>query len=162
MALAVKEQKYKIRKAYKKDAEAIYQLVKKAFVNYNKQGNTPVTDEKLADVYQDIIHNIVLVIENNNKIIGTLRLQFAEEKSCYLKRFSIDPDYQDQGLGTMLYLKSEQLAFAEGKEYIYLYSTVEKENLINFYNKLGFICLKTDCSNGYQRGLWIKKLDGVD
>ncbi|QTL98393.1 GNAT family N-acetyltransferase [Iocasia frigidifontis] len=162
MAVTMESSKYKFRKACLDDAVAIHDLVRKAFVHYSKEGMNPAMEESLEEIYNDIKDSIVLILEKNGRIIGSLRLVSEVEGSFYLKRFSIDPSYQDQGLGTILYSESEKAARDHGGKFIYLYSSVEDERLINFYRKLGFSCLKLDKVNGYQRGLWVKKIDGVD
>lgn len=162
MAVSMESSKYNFRMASLDDAAAVHDLVRKAFVHYSKEGTNPAMEESLEEIYNDIKDNIVLIIEKNGKIIGSLRLISEVEGSFYLKRFSIDPSYQDQGLGTILYIESEKAAWDNGAKFIYLYSSVEDERLINFYRKLGFNCLKLDRVNGYERGLWVKKIDGVD
>lgn len=160
MTLPEFDEKINIRVARKEDAEEIYYLVQRAFLDYVEKGIIPASREKIKDLHYDIKNNIVLIMERGNTIIGTLRLVSELDKSVQLKRFSIDPDYQHQGMGTILYYRAERIACELNFDYIYLYSSVEDEKLVKFYKKLDFTCLKKDRENGYERGLWVKKING--
>ena len=161
MSLTEKVYDYKIRIARESDADEIYYLVQRAFSSYNAKGKNTVQDEIIDDVLFDLKHNLVLVIEYRGVIAVSMRLCAMEYNCLYLKRFSIHPHYQNLGLGTSLYYYAEELAREKGSEYIYLYSSLEDERLISFYNKLGFTCIDIDHKNGYRRGYWCKKLSGV-
>jgi len=161
MAIPKNSVDFIIRRANKGDVEAIYFLVKNAFADYTHKGKNPVKKETIADIREDINKNTVLIIEITGEIVGSLRLELQGDCCYYLKRFSISPDFQQQGLGTKLYQQAESTARGYGARYIFLYSSVEDNRLINFYNKLGFLCLKRDSENGYERGLWIKNLEQV-
>lgn len=150
-----------IRKACQRDGEGIYRVIREAFADY-KSGSNPTFKETIFDIYQDLEENIVLVIEKDKQIIGSLRLEFKGEDDVYLKRFSILPEFQHQGLGTLLYRRAEEEVIANNGKYIYLHSSLDDQKLVKFYHKLGFQCLKKDNKYGYQRGLWVKRLDGVD
>ncbi len=159
MAIPQNNTEYKIRIAGTGDAKDIFFLVKDAFADYADKGKNPVLGETIEDIYFDLNNNLVLVVEFANKIVGSLRLEAKMESCYYLKRFSILPDFQHQGLGTRLYLEAENVVRDYHGNFIYLHSSVEDKNLISFYRKLGFTCLKKDWKNGYERGLWIKKID---
>lgn len=162
MCLTEKKDNYNIRIAKKGDADEIYYLVQRAFSSYGEQGCSPASKEKIADIYIDIKENTVLVIEIDNRIVGTLRLISDSKDKYYLKRFSIHPHYQDQGLGTMLYFQAEKKVKEMAGKYICLHSSTEDNKLNKFYNRLGFECIDKDNLNGYERGLWVKKIIGVD
>lgn len=153
---------YIIRKANKEDANRIYYLVQRAFVSYGQKGCSPVSKETIEDIYIDLERNIVLVLEYRKMIVGSLRLEGSNEKEFYLKRFSIHPDFQNLGFGTELYYEAERIVREKGGRRIFLHSSLEEERLVNFYSKLGFICLDIDDENGYRRGFWQKNLPGVD
>ena len=162
MSLPEKMDKYNIRTAKKGDADEIYYLVQRAFSTYGDKGLNPVSKERIADIYIDIKDNTVLVIEFEGLIIGTLRLVADSYDKFYLKRFSIHPNFQNKGLGTALYYQAEKKVKELFGKYICLHSSTEDGILVKFYEKLGFKCIEKDRENGYERGLWIKKIDGVD
>lgn len=162
MATPVHNLELNIRVARIEEAQEIYNLVKKAFADYNQTGINPVKAEKITDIYHDLYNNMVIVVEDCNQLIGSLRLVPEMESSIYLKRFCILPQYQHRGIGTMLYRQAEKIALTERVKFIYLHSSIDDERLVKFYKKLGFSCLKTDQDNGYNRGLWVKKIDGVE
>ncbi len=159
MAIPQNNTEFKIRLAGLEDAEDIFFLVKEAFADYGGKGTNPVMEETVGDIKADLKGNLVLVVEFFNKIVGSLRLEAQMESCFYLKRFSILPGFQHQGLGTRLYQQAEKTALDYGGKFIYLHSSVEDQKLISFYKKLGFTCLKKDQENGYERGLWVKKID---
>ncbi|MFW6022643.1 MAG: GNAT family N-acetyltransferase [Halanaerobiaceae bacterium] len=162
MSFPIKKENFQIRFANKGDADEIYYLVQRAFSSYGEKGLNPASKETIDDICDDINNNVVLIIEWQGYIVGSLRLVQDKEKSYFLKRFSIHPDYQHQGLGTMLYFYTEEKVREMNGKYIWLYSSTEDIKLIDFYDKLGFECIDRDWINGYERGLWIKKIDGVD
>ncbi|MFP4017179.1 MAG: GNAT family N-acetyltransferase [Halanaerobiales bacterium] len=162
MSLAKKKSKFNIRIAQEADAGEIYYLVQRAFSSYGKNGSSPASREQIEDIYTDIRENTVLIIEINNLIVGTLRLEKDMEERYYLKRFSIHPEYQGHGLGTILYYQAEEIVKEMGGRSICLYSSTEDQKLVNFYSKCGFVCIEKDYQNGYERGFLVKKIDGVD
>ena len=163
-AINDKSNDYKYREAYVSDAEAIHSLMKDAFVDYaNKKENeeeviNSALQEKIKDVRKDLENNIVLVLCDGKKIIASLRLEKISEKRYLLKRFAVSPVYQNQGLGTMLFERAVDKLEQINAHYVQLYSSLEKKKLISFYKGLGFNCLKTDHSKGYERGLWVKTI----
>ena len=162
MDIIDKENNYKFRIADKNDGEEIYDLIKKAFENYcaNVDKDAPAMDETPEDIRNDIEENTVIVVEKEDQILATLRLERREKERVFLKRFAVLPDYQDRGLGTMLFQKAEKLV--KEREYgnlIYLLSSLENQGLVKFYKKLGFKCQATDNERGYERGHWEKEVD---
>jgi predicted N-acetyltransferase YhbS len=104
--------KYTCRQGSLADAEEIHILMQQAFADYakkkNKQNNgeeviNSALREKLEDVKTDLENNIVLVLCDADQIIASLRLEKISNKRYLLKRFAVSPDYQNQGLGTMLF-----------------------------------------------------------
>jgi len=148
----------KIKKAKEKDYQEIYKLVKKAFSDYKKGKNNPDLEETPEDVLNDIKKNIVLVLKDSKKIVGTLRLVSNNEQEIYLKKFAISPDQQNQGYGSLLFNKAEQIAKKKNMKKIYLYSSTEELQLATFYKELGFCCEKINTDMGYKRGLWVKEI----
>ena len=159
--------KYTCRQGSLADAEEIHILMQQAFADYakkkNKQNNgeeviNSALREKLEDVKTDLENNIVLVLSDADQIIASLRLEKISDKRYLLKRFAVSPDYQNQGLGTMLFQQAVKEIMELNAHYLQLYSSLENKKLVCFYQHLGFNCLETDHSKGYERGLWVKTI----
>ncbi len=146
-----------IKTAKENEYSEIYKLVKRAFADYKKGKDNPDLEENPKDVLSDIRNNIVLVLKQKDKIVGTLRL-VAENNKMYLKKFAISPDYQNRGFGSQLFVKAEEITKNRNMEEIYLYSSTEDQQLVTFYKELGFCCKKVNTDMGYKRGLWVKKI----
>ncbi len=165
MAAVSKDIKYDCRQANISDAEEIHKLMQQAFADYAVKNNKNKKDvinsalrEKPEDIILDLKNNIVMVLNDGNKIIASLRLEEIGDKRYLLKRFAVSPAYQDQGLGTMLFEKAVDKLKKINAHYLQLYSSLENKKLICFYQRLGFNCLEKDNKKGYERGLWIKTI----
>jgi predicted N-acetyltransferase YhbS len=167
MTALSKNIKYDCRQALFSDAEEIHNLMRQAFANYaskkNKKENkkeviNSALREQLKDVLTDIENNIVMVLNDGDKIIASLRLEEISNKRYLLKRFAVSTSYQNQGLGTMLFQEAVGKLKEVNAHYLQLYSSLENKKLICFYQGLGFNCLEKDNKKGYERGLWIKKI----
>lgn len=159
--------KYDCKQASISDAEEIHNLMKQAFADYaikkkNKKNKKEVINsalrEELKDIKADLGNNIVMILNDGDKIIASLRLEEIRDKRYLLKRFAVAPSYQNQGLGTMIFQKAVEKLKEVGAHYLQLYSSLENKKLVCFYQGLGFNCLETDNKKGYERGLWIKTI----
>ena len=168
MIAAVSENiKYDCRQATFLDAEAIQKLMQNAFADYavknkGKQNKKEIINsalrEHLEDIKADLENNIVMVLNDGDKIIASLRLEEIRDKRYLLKRFAVAPSYQNQGLGTMIFQEAVKKLKEVNAHYLQLYSSLENKKLVCFYQGLGFNCLETDNKKGYERGLWIKTI----
>ncbi len=93
-----------IERAIISDAEAILSLQKLVYKSeaeiYN-DFNIPPLVQTLKDINDDFERQIFLKATINGKIIGSVRA-FAKEKTCYVGRLIVHPDFQNQGIGTKL------------------------------------------------------------
>lgn len=167
MTAVSRQSKYTCRQGDLSDAEEIHILMQQAFADYAKKKNEENDQEKvinsalreeLQDVKTDLENNIVMVLSDDDQIIASLRLEEISKQRYLLKRFAVSPDYQNQGLGTMLFQQAVDKLKELNVHYLQLYSSLENEKLICFYKGLGFNCLETDHSKGYERGLWVKTI----
>ena len=167
MTAVSKKNKYSCRQGKLSDAEEIHILMQQAFADYagKKDGENAQEDvinsalrEELQAVKSDLKNNIVMVLNDGEQIIASLRLEEISKKRYLLKRFAVSPDYQNQGLGTMLFQQAVDRLKELNAHYLQLYSSLENDKLICFYQGLGLNCLKTDHSKGYERGLWVKTI----
>lgn len=165
MSSIKKDSVYSFRHGVLTDAEAINDLMKLAFANYAKKKSNEkkkvinsALKEKIAEIKNDLENNIVLILNDGDQIIASLRLEEISDKRYLLKRFAVSPAYQNQGLGTMLFEKAVIELKILNASYIQLYSSLENNKLVYFYQDLGFNCLEKDSIKGYQRGLWVKTI----
>ena len=148
-----------VRLANKEEAEEIYQLVTRAFEKYGQNiEQTMHLEETLSEVIADIEDHLVLVLEKKGQLVATLRLEQKEKNIFLLRRFAVDPDFQGHGYGSLLFQAAENLVKKKGGKKIYLFSSLENNRLVKFYQKLNFNCSQINTEKGYHRGLWEKKL----
>lgn len=165
MTALTEDIKYDCRQAEISDAEEIHSLMKQAFADYavkktNKDNKKEVINsalrESLEDIMIDLENNIVMVVIENKKVIASLRLEEISNNRYLLKRFAVAPSHQNQGIGTMIFKNAVIELKKLNASYIQLYSSLENNKLICFYQDLGFNCLEKDSKKGYLRGLWVK------
>lgn len=164
MAALNQENDYRCRRASAVDALEIHALMQKSFADYGSSSKkekcilNSALEENIKDIKRDLKENIVLVLTVKTEIIASLRLEEINENRFLLKRFAVMPKYQCQGLGTKLFKEAVRELSKLKAHYVQLYSSLEKQKLISFYQGLGFNCLKTDRKKGYLRGHWVKTI----
>ena len=81
-----------------------------------------------------------------DELIGTIRIDFMDEKRCAFRAVAIDEQYQNKGYGGILLKMAEAFSAKQGRNKIFLHVNGKAAN---FYVK-----------NGYREiGDWGKKLD---
>ena len=126
----------KIRREKESDYENIYSLVKEAFASVSySDGNEQklVSNLRQGDSY---IPELSLVMEIDGKIVGHILFAKAfvgEYPVLPLAPLSVLPDYQRQGIGSMLVKKSHKIAVALGFDY----SVVLGSN--KYYSRFGYV-----------------------
>lgn len=92
------------------------------------------------DTYYFNNRGTLLVVLENNKVIGTGGIKFFNEDTCELKRFYFTPEARGKGLATKLMQKL--IAHAQERNYkkIYLqiYRPQAQAAAVQFYTKRGF------------------------
>lgn len=159
---AAENENFQIRRAVSEEYMEIYRVVSKAFEVYSTGlERTEHLEENPEDVKEDIEKHLVLVLEKYGReegIAGSLRLEETEDGVYYLRRFAVLPAFQGQGLGSRLIKKAEFEVQKRGGKKIFLYSAMEKENLVEFYKNMGFNCREISSNLGYDRALWEKEI----
>ena len=84
----------------------------------------------------------ILTIWNNNELIGLIRVIGDRETILYIQDLLIRPDYQNQGLGSILLQKMCD-RYKNVRQKVLITDNTDKTN--SFYEKNGFV--KTDCLN---------------
>ena len=96
----------------------------------------PPLNESIAEVQADFKHKSILVANRGNKVVGSVRYQI-NLGVCVFERLSVDPMYQQQGIGQQLVRKVEELAALQAHK-IYLETGLLAAELIKFYSGLGY------------------------
>jgi ribosomal protein S18 acetylase RimI-like enzyme len=127
-----------IRKAAVENAEEILDLQKLAYQSeaaiYDDYNIPPLT-QSLEEIRDDFENMVFLVAEINGKIIGSVRA-FAKSGTCHIGRLIVHPDYQNQGIGTQLLSKIEEM-FSKSRRFE-LFTGHRSEKNLYLYQKLGY------------------------
>jgi N-acetylglutamate synthase-like GNAT family acetyltransferase len=132
---------YKIMKAEISDAKEILKLQKLAYQieakRYNNYEISPMKQslEEIIDQFRD---HIILKATLDGNIIGTVRA-YEDKGTCYIGKLAVDPDMQNQGIGTKLMQEIEKQCNPKRYE---LFVGSKSENNIYLYKKLGYNIFK--------------------
>jgi len=89
-------------------------------------------------------NNELIVVENENKIIGMLQLTFIPYLShtgawrCLIESVRVHKDYRNKGIGSLIFKWAIQQAKEKECYMVQLTSNKERSSAIRFYKKLGF------------------------
>ena len=158
-----------IRRADASDAPAIMSLTQRAMIVYaRKSGITSKLDsmqETLDQIRFHITYDYVLIAENRDSIIGTVRLVLPQPGTkddtadlAYFSRFAVLPDLQQTGVGRYLYQAAEDYLTDIGIKRIRLHTALSNSTLTGFYESRGFRLVSKENSRGYERGCFEKLL----
>lgn len=148
----------KIEKAEIKDLPEILELQKLAYQSEAKIYNDftiPPLIQTLEGIKDDFVHQIFLKAVINNKIIGSVRA-YKKEKTCYIGRLIVHPDFQNQGIGTKLMNEAEN-NFKDAKKFELFTGYKSKKN-IYLYQKLGYKISRTQKINDNVKLVYLEKL----
>lgn len=127
------------------DAEYILNIQKAAFLEqgslYNNF-NLPPLLETVEDIRKAFSDNSIFKAERNNVIVGSVRAS-VKDKTCYISRLIVDPDYQNQGIGKMLMSYAESI-YQNQVERFELFTGQKSEKNISLYSKLGYRIFRTE------------------
>ena len=129
-------------------------------------------EERLEDIEDSIRNHYVMVAENRDGLVGTVRLiwpakselrdadmNLDPEKTAWFSRFAVMPELQAAGTGRLLYQAAEAYLADNGVRNILLYTALNNQRLVTFYQGRGFALLSSENKRGYARGLFIKQLE---
>lgn len=98
------------------------------------------TQESLSKVAEHVApempNRLILVAKDDDTVIGIVRA-FIREKANQLQAIYVLPEYQRQGVGTMLW--QEALKFFDPAKDIIVQVATYNTQAINFYKKIGFV-----------------------
>jgi ribosomal protein S18 acetylase RimI-like enzyme len=111
-----------------KDFDTYYQL---RWEVLHKPWMQPKGSEK--DEFED--SSIHLIAEINNAVEGVCRIQVLKDNIMQIKFMAVSESFREQGIGSALLLKAEEVAASRMMSIIILQA---RENAVGFYSHHGF------------------------
>ena len=128
-----------ITKASFADLKTILVLQKQAFLSeadiYNDFDISPPLLQTLEELTKEFSESIILKAVLGDFIVGSVR-GFQVDETVFIKRLIVNPNYQNQGIGTKL-MKSIEDSFQNNKRYELFTGHKSKRNL-HLYQKIGY------------------------
>ena len=128
-----------ITKASFADLKTILVLQKQAFLSeadiYNDFDISPPLLQTLEELTKEFSESIILKAVLGDFIVGSVR-GFQVNETVFIKRLIVNPNYQNQGIGTKL-MKSIEDSFKNNKRYELFTGHKSKRNL-HLYQKIGY------------------------
>ncbi len=144
------------RKGEFTDVEQLRNLALKSWEQFRKE-LTPDNWQKLYDnlntreTYVDLLNisNCIVCEADNNEIIGMAFLvpngyptEIYDEKWCYIRFLSVDPNFGGRGIGRQLTLNCIEIARNNNEQTIALHTSKMMSAARHIYERLGFKILK--------------------
>jgi ribosomal protein S18 acetylase RimI-like enzyme len=128
-----------ITKASFADLKTILVLQKQAFLSeadiYNDFDISPPLLQTLEELTKEFSESIILKAVLGDFLVGSVR-GFQVDETVFIKRLIVNPNYQNQGIGTKL-MKSIEDSFKNNKRYELFSGHKSKRNL-HLYQKIGY------------------------
>src|SRR5215217_918696 len=137
MTLASKPAQLSIRSAEFADAPQISAVINAAFriaEGFFIDGNR-ITQ---AEVEESLAKGAFLLAETGGKLNGCVYVELRGERS-YLGLLSVDPTYQQNGLGSLLMTEAEKYCRERGSHCMDILIVNLREDLPAFYQKRGYV-----------------------
>ncbi|WP_040413205.1 GNAT family N-acetyltransferase [Desulfosporosinus sp. OT] len=132
-----------VEKATISDAQEILTLQKLAYMSeakiYNDFAIQPL-NQTLNEIEREFEKKVVLKVVTDGKIIGSVR-GFCEERTCYIEKLFVNPDFQGHGFGTKLMEEIESIFY--NCDRFELFTGHKSLNNLRLYTKLGYKEFKT-------------------
>lgn len=93
----------------------------------------------------------------DKKIIGSVRAVLIDPKTCYIGRLNVNPDFQNQGIGTKLMKEIEHI-FKEYERFELITGHKSSKN-IRLYEKLSYKIFKTEKLTENLSLVYLKKIN---
>ena len=91
-----------------------------------------------AEVEQSLEKGAFLLAEAGDKLNGCVYVELRGERS-YLGLLSVDPSYQQGGLGSLLMLEAERYCREQGSRFMDILIVNLREDLPAFYRRRGYV-----------------------
>lgn len=151
-----------IERAKTEEAENISSLIRRSFTLYQEAlgSGIPVAalNESAADVIRDISRNLVYTAKISGKLVGSIRCEFLSRDLGYIYRFGVDPEINNNGVGSELIERVLSDCRDLGIKAIALHTNSKYYKLARYYYGKGFYVHSTDAAKGYIRALFINEL----
>jgi ribosomal protein S18 acetylase RimI-like enzyme len=159
---------YIIREAKHTDAEKILGIMKSSFKNYEKNCKMESEDdhafkidalkETTKDIEKDIETKTVFIAEIDNIAVGTIRIKLLDNKTAYISRFGVVPEYHNIGIGKSIMNIVFKFLASKNIKSAYLYTASRYTDLVRFYYGRGFYVDSTTTDRGYIRAKMVKRI----
>lgn len=131
-----------LRCATPDDAQAISDLVKKAYAHWVPiLGRTPIP--MLADYTLAVEDNRFDLLEARGHLVALVETEVRPD-DFLIVNVAVDPDHQGSGLGRRLLEHADALALAAGRRTVRLYTSSKMASNVQLYKTLGFIFEKEE------------------
>ncbi|MDU0200123.1 N-acetyltransferase family protein [Paenibacillus sp. MAH-36] len=166
LATGVDDLEFIIRRARSEDYEAVNAIIR--FGQEEHAAALPKYFARLDRVvamgwyrsFSDQVNKVIWVAEKSGQVVGVAMLEMKKSPSyealvprsyAYLNELAVSPDFQRQGIGTLLYQASAAWARDQGASFLELNVWEFNESAIAFYRSLGMSTLNrtmtSDLSN---------------
>ena len=124
----------------KNDIPTIFNLLKLAFRDHDGVIDPPssVATKTLNEFHKELSKANAFVVEKKTALIACALFE-AKEKTLYVGRLAVHPEFRRQGIATKLIHEVEQHALKKGFETLELAVRVALTNQQSFYKRLGFM-----------------------
>lgn len=152
--------KYHLRRAGVSDIPEMQKVITIAMNQYARDSNiTTVLDalgETATDLEKHIIDDYFLLAFMADKLVGTIRVSRIASGEAYISRFTVLPDMQKLGVGSILFKAAEEYIRISGYRCVSLHTALSNRHLVRFYAQRDFKLAETKTDRGYARGTFIK------
>jgi ribosomal protein S18 acetylase RimI-like enzyme len=147
---------HSIRVATAADADAIADLIRRAFADQPRPTDPPSSalEETAATILAHLGRGGGAVLERDGRVVGTV-LWELEDDALYISRVSVDPDYRRQGIARALVNEAEREAHRRGLVRMTLGVRLELEENRQLFRSCGFEDLEFRRHEGYIEPTWV-------
>lgn len=120
------------------DVVEILALQKTAYLSEAEAHNDftiPPLQQTIEEMQAEFEYQVILKVERGNKIVGSVR-GYEKNGTCYIGKLIVDPEEQDQGIGSRLMKEIEQ-RFGDAERYE-LFTGFKSGKNLYLYKKLGY------------------------
>ena len=134
----------KIEEVNEEDLQEILELQKLSFQIQGEIYNDftiPPLIQTLDEMKNDLLQQVFLKTERDDKIIGSVR-GYRMDDTCYIGRLIVHPDFQNQGIGTVLMNQIEN-RFSNISRFE-IFTGYKSDKNLYLYKKLGYKIFKKE------------------
>lgn len=152
-----------VQPAEPSDAEDIRNILQASYGEYQAALKLAEPPAALKETVEDILaaiegQAVYVAVYNRMKTVGTIRVRKVTDEVCYISRFAVVPNWQEDGAGTALMDAAVEWCRAQGCRAVALHTAVKMLKIARFYYGCGFYVHSVEAGRGYRRGLFVKEL----